>query len=787
MGTRTPNRGYYKPGDGEGVVGAPEDHDWTPELNANFDSIDAEMQAVLDDMVAAQADIITAQAGVTSVQAGVTSVQADITTLEATGVGILSYTIGTLPAPGTPGRIVRLTDGIRGLWTDTGTGWRSITGVCNVKDFGAKGDSIEAGTSGTDDSAAVQAAFTAAAAWANGITAFFPSGYYRVTSGVTCASDSVSIEGAGKYSSYLVGAGSGVDTLTIASSSYHMENFTMQKMAVTGSVAGRYAVAIGGTTVSQGLTQAAFRSCRIHTLATANRAFYCPSRVDFDDIGFYDCSFSSSPSATSTSDAVIYMAGYGSVNNIHFEGCRVHTNNSPVTKGLVVYGDVSFPNWWHAAIAIRDMNFEQPLAGAMAFYSCTGIVLENVQIWDPVGAWTGSQIELYSMGGSTITQGVSIRNYWTANYTAANRGTNYDIKIIGAKNVTIDTPNVQSLTEKLRIDAGSCTGLVMLNVPSDSVVDNLPTRYVWTDNDGVIRVGGGLQLRDFGSDVPSGGTPGTLLGVGTLGASKVLYGNDEDGALSYVAFTKWVFSSTDVPGLVAWFKADAMVADGNATSDGDAVAAWKDQSATAVNAVQATAGNKPLYKTNILNGKPVVRFNGTTGFLSLANPIAAGANRTFTVFVVSNRTSQSAVYRTLLDLGGTTAATGYLLMAGLPGGDELTPWYGYGDAALKVGPYYSSGFTPPVGTAYRISCSTMDPAAEPLFVVDGVKRTSGTFPNPTITTLATAYIGANAGTSRFFDQDIAEILIFSGALTRTQRQTVNGYLGAKYGITVGTD
>ena len=67
-----------------------------------------------------------------------------------------------LPAPGTPGRLARVTDDIRGLWVDTGTEWRSVTGAAEIRDFGAVGDKV------TDDTAAVLA-------WVNATSADAPA------------------------------------------------------------------------------------------------------------------------------------------------------------------------------------------------------------------------------------------------------------------------------------------------------------------------------------------------------------------------------------------------------------------------------------------------------------------------------------------------------------------------------------------------------------------------------------------------------------------------------------
>src|SRR5690349_14628207 len=87
-----------------------------------------------------------------------------------------------------------------------------------------------------------------------------------------------------------------------------------------------------------------------------------------------------------------------------------------------------------------------------------------------------------------------------------------------------------------------------------------------------------------------------------------------------------------ISGLVAWLKADAL-----SLSNGDAVASWTDSSGNSNTPTQSTAANKPTYKTSILNGKAIVRFDGgdrlafpTEGNFDLTTP---------TIFVVFQRTS----------------------------------------------------------------------------------------------------------------------------------------------------
>jgi Pectate lyase superfamily protein len=105
-----------------------------------------------------------------------------------------AFTRAGLPKPGTPGRLVRLTDDLRGLWFDTGTAWRSVTGTANVLDFGAIPDDDQ------DDSQAIQTAINAAA----GRPIQVPDGTYRINrtliSQTTAANEEgLKLIGAGRF------------------------------------------------------------------------------------------------------------------------------------------------------------------------------------------------------------------------------------------------------------------------------------------------------------------------------------------------------------------------------------------------------------------------------------------------------------------------------------------------------------------------------------------------------------------------------------------------------------
>lgn len=90
-----------------------------------------------------------------------------------------------------------------------------------------------------------------------------------------------------------------------------------------------------------------------------------------------------------------------------------------------------------------------------------------------------------------------------------------------------------------------------------------------------------------------------------------------------------------IAGLQAWFEADSIAA-----ADDDPVTTWQDSHTTNQDAV----GGSPLYKTNVQNGLPVVRFDATDDQLKVGTlQFTSGA---FTIAVLySYRSAASAARR----------------------------------------------------------------------------------------------------------------------------------------------
>jgi hypothetical protein len=150
-----------------------------------------------------------------------------------------SYPSGLFPPPGGDtlrGRLARRTDGVRGLWMDSGQQWVSVVGeVIDVKDFGAVGDGA------ADDTLAIQTAIEAAVAAGGGMV-YLPRGVYEISDVLVLnmgAPDvSVALVGAGCNSTQIVQSNNAVDLFQIGANGAQVaDSIQIRDLRLTG---GRY-------------------------------------------------------------------------------------------------------------------------------------------------------------------------------------------------------------------------------------------------------------------------------------------------------------------------------------------------------------------------------------------------------------------------------------------------------------------------------------------------------------------------------------------------------------------
>lgn len=104
------------------------------------------------------------------------------------------------------------------------------------------------------------------------------------------------------------------------------------------------------------------------------------------------------------------------------------------------------------------------------------------------------------------------------------------------------------------------------------------------------------------------------------------------------AIPSFGFLPTKISGCKLWLKADFITG----LNDGDALATWPDASGNGNDTTQATLGNKPLYKTNIINSLPSVKFDGTDDFMSGTRPAIQPLTKFLVIQPTLNTASQKS-------------------------------------------------------------------------------------------------------------------------------------------------
>lgn len=230
------------------------------------------------------------------------------------------------------------------------------------------------------------------------------------------------------------------------------------------------------------------------------------------------------------------------------------------------------------------------------------------------------------------------------------------------------------------------------------------------------------------------------------------------------------YSPSGISSLRAWYKADAITG----LSDGSAVSAWSDNSGNSNNFSQATPTNQPLYKTNIINGKPVLRFDGTNDYMGSSYLPASGANpRTFISVTLNHKQTASANnYAYVYHYGGCCNNTSWGLANVMNGSAVFGNYYWNSETA-------SSQAT----TGSHIITQTYNGSTEYMYSNGSQIATKA----QVFATGASDYLRLGARTSTVTSHggfDMAELLVFNGALSSNEKAAVEAYLSAKYNVSV---
>lgn len=222
-------------------------------------------------------------------------------------------------------------------------------------------------------------------------------------------------------------------------------------------------------------------------------------------------------------------------------------------------------------------------------------------------------------------------------------------------------------------------------------------------------------------------------------------------------------------------------------SDGSAVDTWTDLSSNSRNATQATSANRPVYKTAIQGGNPVVRFDGSNDILetsAFANPSQISAIK---VAKANAWTSPTSVYRPIATHGhGTSSfdtigiAMGYVVFQTALDWSvgDLVSW---GSGYLSTRPPRAIGPTTS-GSDFRIVTTVLWTSLARLYV-NGVRVSTRKETTGTIASFNKSFaIGGTPGTSDVWSGDIGAIIYYSSNIGEPMRVRIERAQGYSFKI-----
>jgi hypothetical protein len=239
---------------------------------------------------------------------------------------------------------------------------------------------------------------------------------------------------------------------------------------------------------------------------------------------------------------------------------------------------------------------------------------------------------------------------------------------------------------------------------------------------------------------------------------------------------------TAVPtsGLALWLRADAGV-----TTDGSGnVSAWADQSPNGNNAVQSSSGDRPTPVSSEINGEPVVRFNGSTDYLTVPDNSSLDISNVTIIAVYQVPDASDGTW--IVNKPYSTSST------------WSSPFLAYG---LGIG--ISSGIqglqVTTSGTRTQILSSFVVPATTPMLLTGIYDGTTMSLYNQGVLNVTASKsgdidLGGSSGKDlcigmrssyspgEYNQADLAELLIYNRALTASEQMQAELYLADKYNL-----
>ena len=270
------------------------------------------------------------------------------------------------------------------------------------------------------------------------------------------------------------------------------------------------------------------------------------------------------------------------------------------------------------------------------------------------------------------------------------------------------------------------------------------------------------------------------------------------------------FIPSNISGLAMWLDGadqSTLFTDTSATTavtaDGNLIASWRDKSTNAYLFTQATSGNRPTYKTSILNGRSITRFNGTSTFLQSSATLPFYTSSTsggsfFVVFMATSVASQRFLMTYQNQVTNTYCGTESELGYTTGNGGQGNFGFHQGCSRATIATTGTIVTNTYVLMSYVLATTGTTPANSTIFK-NGISLTpandqtgfysAGSYPsanNSRYLNIGARIFNGSQATDCWHSGDIAEIIWYRTPLSTTERQGVETYLSSKWNISVPT-
>ena len=250
---------------------------------------------------------------------------------------------------------------------------------------------------------------------------------------------------------------------------------------------------------------------------------------------------------------------------------------------------------------------------------------------------------------------------------------------------------------------------------------------------------------------------------------------DNDGATSEASVSVAVYGDSPVPvdGLRLWLDAGEELT----VSDAGVVSAWGDRSLFGHDVSQAELGLQPALAIDALNGKAAVLFDGTDDNLSRADVAGTSllSSDAVSVYAVVRQSKKSAA-NTVLAWEAPNYKNHLALLTSY--NDQFLVDHGNATEGGRVSAAQPEGWD----DAWHV-LEFVREGNTATVNVDSDALELGEFGSALNADVSgTLSVGASLGLA--FGGEIAEVLVYNRALSKTEQDGVKGYLGARYGLFV---